>query len=339
MFYYRIFNPLENTNNKSNTGWRSTHAPLLRALFIRSPDRWARWSRGKPLHYSDDNDSPVKNRFNTTQIITTKSFLARLMARAGLMGRMYPTTLLLNSNITPLDQTGRQLLADNPVGQFYLKPDDGYAGHGIQLVRRPRDSLKNKMFTTPYVLQKGVTDLILYQDSRKFEYRVWILFYWNTDSTVSYYYRDAVMRLSATPFNPDSLSVKGNVTTSSHYYGDAGYKSDILSGQPYFDHLWSGTIDLCRTVVNLLRPYIRPVGKKGFEIMGFDFLPTPSGPVLIEINRNIGYYVWPRGVHAPCVVELNKQMIRDLVHLVFPVPEEPEQKGWEIFREEKQLTE
>jgi hypothetical protein len=123
------------------------------------------------------------------------------------------------------------------------------------------------------------------------------------------------MRLTSVPYDPNSLESKGNITTSSHYYNDKdSYKSDLLSNQEYFSEVFPKVTNVSKVVKNLLLQYIEKNGY-GFELMGFDYiLQRNLNPMLIEINRNIGFYTYPPGVHAPYVVDKNMKMIRSVVN-------------------------
>ena len=344
------------------TSWLNTHAPILRVIFAKRSDQWTtkcaerseradsaqrrehavKRPSAASLDYSDiDRLSKIKNKFRVRSgPIHTKSFLAHLVKGTDIR---YPATAVIrNGVIEYTSERAKQLYQSNANGKYYLKIDGGCAGKGIELFRTPRDAhnhvivIRSRKAHT-YVLQESVDDLLLYEGTRKFEFRIWVLFHWadtgtrsadgSTPSIDVYFYHDAVMRLSSVPYDAQSMKREGNITTSALYYGDSAYKSDLLSRQAYFNDVFPQAIASSQAVARLLKAHIAPVGKNGFEIMGFDFLVTNDRRVvLIEINRNIGYYTWPKGIHAPHVNDLNIQMISDLVDVaIAPIDKET---GW-----------
>jgi len=331
--------------------------------------------------YSDvDKFSKIKNSLNYRTNVVTKSYLANLLKD---QTDFFPPTLIIsNRKIVATSKKALWLYQKNIAGKYYLKPDNGFAGKGIVILAHPQDALKNPNFknqtqrttqvthqfsikkpprsipkqigmSETYILQQGIQNLHLYPGDRKYEYRIWVLVAWQKSHSPGlkvYFYQDAVMRLTATAYDPRSFKAEGNITTSSIYYANKGiYKSDLLSRQEYFDEVFPQAQEISKYVMKLIRPDLEARGAQGFEVFGFDFLNqryTPKvseadpilepeeetleelevpevlanvsklRPILIEINRHIGYYTYPPGVHAPWVTSANKDMMRDLIELI-----------------------
>ena len=372
VFYYQIHPP-----NARQKNWLSTHAPILRVIFKRYPDEWQQsqrqaqaQSQTRSIDYSDiDKLSKIKNSLGYRENIAAKSYLARILKDRT---DIFPPTLILSSNgIEPTSKRAKWLFDRNVNSKYYLKPDKGFAGQGISIIARPQEALKitgrtktknskiindNFIFSSAknlsqttnsktYILQQTIPRIHLYPGDRKYEYRIWVLAVWQKSQLQNrirfYFYQDAVMRLTAVPYDSGSFKTEGNITTSSYYYKDLGvYKSDLFSRQPYFDQVFPRAQEIAKLIVTLIRPELRIQGEQGFEIFGFDFLNQYAraeseteaeniesetieseterqlNPVLIEINRHIGYYTYPPGVHAPWVTEANMAMMDDLVKLV-----------------------
>lgn len=318
VYYYQIKTPQQ----LGNRTWKLTHAPLLRVLF-RHHAGWENHNRKTQLHYSNHR-SPISNNFRTTKTITSKIFLAKLMRDSpyhpptiALRGRNYSRTLTPDFFQKPYL---RKLFNQNRPGKWYLKPENGHASIGIKVLSRPKEAL-SKSASQSYVLQKGIEPMVLY-DGRKFEYRVWVLFVFLKGRFKVYHWGDSVMRVCSVPYQPDSRDIKVNITTSAHHYRNKEYKSQLLSQQTYFEQVYPKSIEICHQLLQKLKQYIHPSSPRGFEFMGFDFIlqkptdgPTdaPPKPVMIEINRNIGYYTYPRGVHHPEVVKTNYDMLRKTI--------------------------
>jgi len=348
--------------------WLNTHAPILRVI-LRDDTNWTTTSnKSQQYDYCDiDKLSRLKNTLLITAPIASKSFLARLFQDRT---DVYPITWIINSRRSVLEtsNTALRIYQKNLSGKYFLKPERGYAGQGIILVARPQDALKHIKPGETYILQKTVPDLLLYENKRKFEFRVWVLFVYNRTGTINtYLYQDSVMRLSTVPYDPNSLKAAGNITTSAIYYKDTdSYKSDLLSRQDYYAEVFPKALNISREVISKLKPYLkaRPApapapnsvdalrasgaspnsvdalrasgaspNSRGFEFMGFDYLirrrtsnesdeslicSVTLDPILIEINRNIGYYTYPKNVHAPWVTQENMQMMRDFAKYIMP---------------------
>lgn len=147
-----------------------------------------------------------------------------------------------------------------------------------------------------FVIQRGIENIFLTPDLRKFDLRTYGLIVWEHKKFSFYYFKFMLMRKSVMPYdvNSDELAVQLTNTTQTKLerkdlFGltelvdeDYSWYSDI-----YF-HTMKAYTDVCQYVKDL---QVVSLPDKGYHLIGLDFLPSEEGTVyLLEINKHPAIY-------------------------------------------------
>ena len=144
------------------------------------------------------------------------------------------------------------------------------------------------------------------------------------------------MRVSSVKYKSNTIDNYINLTNLS-YHSDRKSKiskTQVYSKQGFYAESYPRIKEATKIVVERIKSsFVNPGKKKGYEIMGFDYiLDTDNNPYLLEINRHVGY---PYNARNKGVVNLVFQMLKDTVNLAIkPLIDSsivPEVGGWEKF--------
>lgn len=179
---------------------------------------------------------------------------------------------------------------------FILKDDIASAMKFIKEKIELSNKASPKYYSSQFVIQKGVEEIFLTPDNRKFDLRTYGLIVWENEVFSFYYFKYMLMRKSSMQYNPDSEESSVQLTNTTQTTID---KSDLygiteLIGSDYswYSDIYPKTMqtfnDICKYISSLPRESL-PV--KGYHLIGLDFIPCENGVVyLLEINKHPSIY-------------------------------------------------
>lgn len=196
-------------------------------------------------------------------------------------------SILMDNNISYCPKTWfsyKKFLRNEPLNGdlWFLKLSTFDCGGGVTPffatengISRPRKYLKEDR----YIIQKGVQNLLLY-DNRKFDSRVHILI--NRKGNV-YLYKEAVIRISHKKFSEKCCCRKHQLTN-----GSLGVEAISSNDFPLWRELYG---NLILAIKEIMRTMMRFRDKKGFALIGFDFIFDKNRkPWILEANTYPNLY-------------------------------------------------
>lgn len=157
-------------------------------------------------------------------------------------------------------------------------------------------NVRSKYYSDEFSLQKGIENILLTRDGKKFDFRTYGLIVWDSSSSFSFYYFNwMLMRKSAFQYDPTSreLAVQLTNTTFSEKIlkvKDLSKLTELINkNDPSFKSIFSKSVkcyrDVCKHIILSNKNHSNP---SGYHLIGLDFLPSTNGKVyLLEINK------WP----------------------------------------------
>lgn len=150
-----------------------------------------------------------------------------------------------------------------------------------------------RYYSDEFTLQKGVENIMLTPDGKKFDFRTYGLIVWSGSSFSFYYFEWMLMRKSTQPYDPLSkeLAVQLTNTTFSTKVLDPKNMNNVTElinkSDPSFKSMYLKTVKCYRDVCKYISSNKKEKGI-GYHLIGLDFLPSSNGNVyLLEINK------WP----------------------------------------------
>lgn len=164
---------------------------------------------------------------------------------------------------------------------WFLKLSTYDCGGGVypfKAERKGLDKIKNKLDKDDYVIQRGITDLLLY-DGRKFDVRVHVII--DKQGNV-YVCKDGVMRISWKKYS--SCSCKKHQLTN----GSLGVEAKMTNKYGNWSKLYVKVKSALRKIMKIMLKYRDP---DGFALLGVDFIFDKNmNAWLLEINTYPNLY-------------------------------------------------
>lgn len=147
-----------------------------------------------------------------------------------------------------------------------------------------------------FVIQKGIENIYLTPDLRKFDLRTYGLIVWENKKFSFYYFKYMLMRKSTMPYdaNSDEISVQLTNTTQTKLERKDLYGLTELINEDYswYSDIYPKTMKTYTDVCIYIRDFkTENISDKGYHLIGLDFLPSYDGTVyLLEINKHPAIY-------------------------------------------------
>jgi hypothetical protein len=194
-----------------------------------------------------------------------------------------------------LKKTGELTYGGYDVFPFHIKKNrDNALDWIIDKIKVSNSSVKYQ--SDEFVIQKGIENIYLTPDLRKFDLRTYGLIVWENKKFSFYYFKYMLMRKSTMPYDVDSdeLNVQLTNTTQTKLERKDLYGLTELIDESYswYSDIYPKTMktytDVCIYIRDLKNT---DLSDKGYHLIGLDFLPSYDGTVyLLEINKHPAIY-------------------------------------------------
>ncbi len=168
-----------------------------------------------------------------------------------------------------------------PNCRYYIKPNDGSCGKGIQIVNTKPDKPDESCIVCPEIIPQ----LIINSDGTKYkyDYRVWIGIKGDLDFYVC---PTLIKRISTIPFNINEIA--GSLTNTSLYSEQFNCQDEGLYKQ------------ICLIVANVLTKLTPNTNDKQVMLTGWDFIIGEHGDLFVlEVNCSPGINI----LHSEVIIE------------------------------------
>ena len=304
------------------------HQQLLKKIWKKNKKKFCQKKRQGAIDYCN---VPWKSKIRTMmprfENLIDKSLFAKHTQK--FQGEFIPKTWVVSQN--------PQIICTNAKTLFFLKPANGSRGNGIVVDPNPQ-KLCIKARTDPnnrYIIQQSVPRLLLTNDERKFDIRVWVCFVWIKSSTKKgsgddntalhcFTWSDAVVRVSTDKFDPNSVDPKIHLTNFCIQRNHRSFKKDksILRASSMRELQWEKTYINIQRVLSKMRAVFAKVLQprlsktSGYWLAGFDFILDQDQKLwLLECNRNPGvsYTQNQTAIYFEALSALSTQIIEPLL--------------------------
>lgn len=202
-----------------------------------------------------------------------------------------------------LKKTGELTYGGYDVFPFHTKSIQDNPNNALQALNWIADKITAsnvyvKYQSNEFVIQKGIENIYLTPDLRKFDLRTYGLIVWENKKFSFYYFKYMLMRKSMVPYdvNSDELSVQLTNTTQSKLERTDLFGITELVDEDYswYSDIYPKTMKAYTDVCVYIRDLeVVNLPDKGYHLIGLDFLPSESeaGVVyLLEINKHPAIY-------------------------------------------------
>ena len=183
---------------------------------------------------------------------------------------------------------------------WFLKEDNTAYSQGINIFNNIEDVKKNIDIKKKYVLQKNISNMMLYKN-KKFHIRTYLLVHYINHIYYFYLYKDGIVVVSKNIWDHKNIDKQTQITTSRAINDSVSYKKTKLYANLH-KYIKKSKIDLIKNITDKLDNN----ENECFDLYGFDYIfNKKKNPYLLEVN------------YKPVINEDNKRMIKDLTNIIF----------------------
>ena len=183
---------------------------------------------------------------------------------------------------------------------WFLKENNTAYSNGISIFNNIQDVKNNIDVKKKYVLQRNITNMMLYKN-KKFHIRTYLLVHYKNNIYYFYLYNDGIVIVSKNKWEHKNTNKDIQVTTSRVINDSVDYKKTKLYSKLH-KCIKKSKIDLIKNISDKLDNN----DNECFDLYGFDYMfNKKNNPFILEVN------------YKPVIEEENKKMIKDLTNIIF----------------------